>query len=215
MSLFVYPSDHAFEQALSALQEGGIVAFPTETFYGLAVDPENDQAISSLYTLKKREISKPLSLLVPNLKNLSSSVRSIPLPYKKLISVFWPGPLTLIFPAHTTTSSLLTGGGDTLAIRISSNPVAQHLCELWGKPFTATSANISGEPALVTASEVHDLWGDQVSFILDGGEAPGGKGSTIVRCVGKEYTCRILRDGVISVKKISQALPLNYIVCKS
>ncbi len=215
MSLSVFPSDQEFEQAINALKQGGIVAFPTETFYGLAVDPENDQAIASLFALKKRATGKPLSLLVPDLEILSSSVHSIPLPYKKLFSVFWPGPLTLVFPAPTNSSPLLTGDDNTLAIRISSNPVAQHLCRLWGRSFTATSANISGKPALVTAAEVHDLWGDEIACVLDGGETPGGKGSTIVRCVEREYTCHILRDGVISASLISQALPLNYIVCKS
>ncbi len=214
MSFSVFPSDHEFEQALNTLKEGGIVAFPTETFYGLAVDPENDQAIASLFALKKRATGKPLTLLVPDLEVLSSTVDFIPLPYKKFISVFWPGPLTLVFPARTNTSHLLTGDDNTLAIRISSNPVAQHLCQLWGRSFTATSANISGESALVTAAEVHDLWGDEIGCILDGGEAPGGKGSTIVRCTEQEYACHILRDGVISAKLISQALPLNYIVCK-
>lgn len=215
MSLSAFPCEHDFEQALHALKHGGIVAYPTETFYGLAVDPENVQAIASLFELKKRDSGKPISLLVPDIEVLSSSVRSIPFPYQKLMRNFWPGPLTLIFPALSNTSSLLTGGGDTLAIRISSNPVAQHLCKLWGSPLTATSANMSGEPALVTATEVQDLWDDMVTFTLDGGKTSGGKGSTIMRCIEKDRECHILRDGVISTNTLAQALPDDYIICKS
>jgi len=215
LSHSTFPCEHDFQQALSALKRGEIVAYPTETFYGLAVDPENDQAINSLYELKRREAGKPISLLVPNLEVLSTAVRYIPPPYEKLFSQFWPGPLTLVFPAHASVSSMLTAGGDTLAMRISSNPVARHLCELWGKSLTSTSANRSGEKPFVTAGEVQDLWGNQLGCILDGGEVPGGKGSTIVHCSEKEKKCRILRPGVISAKSISQVLPLYDIICKS
>lgn len=215
MSHSNFPCEHDFQQAISALKRGEIVAYPTETFYGLAVDPKNDQAMSSLFKLKRREVVKPISLLAPNLEVLSSSVRYIPSPYEKLFSFFWPGPLTLVFPANAVVSSLQTGVEDTLAIRISSNPVARHLCELWGAPLTATSANISGKKPFVTAGEVAELWGNKLGFILDGGEVPGGKGSTIVHCMEKEKKCYILRAGVISAKSISRVLPLYDIVCKS
>lgn len=209
------PCKHDLEQALQTLKQGGIVAYPTETFYGLAVDPENDQAIASLYALKQRERRKPLSLLIPDLEELFSVASSCPEAYVKLIDTFWPGPLTLIFPAKKSVSSALTGGETTVAVRISSHPVAMELCALWGRALTATSANVSGEPALVTAKDVYDLWGDQVSFILDGGITPGGKGSTIIRCFDKEKECRIIREGVIDLSEISRNLPPHYIICKS
>jgi len=211
----VQPSKHDLEQALQSLKEGGIVAYPTETFYGLAVDPENDQAIASLYALKQREKRKPLSLIIPDLEQLFTIASSCPEAYKKMIDTFWPGPLTLIFPAKKDISSALTGGGTTVAMRISSHPVAMELCVLWGRALTATSANISGEPPLVTARDVYDLWGDQISFILDGGTAPGGKGSTIIRCFDKEKECRIIREGAIDELEISHNLPSHYIICKS
>ena len=215
MSHFTFPCEYDFQRALSALKSGEIVAYPTETFYGLAVDPENARAMNALYKLKRRKVGKPISLLVPNLDVLSASVRYISPPSERLFSLFWPGPLTLVFPANTAVSSLQTGGSDTLAMRISSNPVASHLCELWGKTLTATSANISGEKPFVTAGEVEKLWGDKLGYVLDGGEVPGGKGSTIVHCMEKEKKCHILRAGVISAESISHVLPLYDIVCKS
>ncbi len=199
------PSEWDYQQALLTLKQGGIVAYPTETFYGLAVDPENDQAIKSLYLLKKRASGKRLSLLVPDLQVLFSCISSLSTPEQTLIEAFWPGPLTLVFPEKPGVFPSLTGASDTLAIRISSHPVAAKLCSMWGRPLTATSANVSGEAAFVTAEQVSKQWGREVGFILDGGRVPGGKGSTIVRCKGS--VCSILRDGVIPEKAIIQMLP--------
>jgi L-threonylcarbamoyladenylate synthase len=211
----VQPCNHDFEQALQSLKQGGIVAYPTETFYGLAVDPENDQAIAALYALKQREKRKPLSLLVSNLEQLLCVASSCSKSYEKLIDAFWPGPLTLIFPAKKHISSALTGGGTTVAVRISSHPVATELCRLWGRALTATSANVSGSEPLVSASDVRALLGDQISFILDGGTTPGGKGSTIIRCLDKKKICQIIREGAIDTLEISQNLPSHDIICKS
>ncbi len=209
----VKPGDLCFAQAIDILKNGGIVAYPTETFYGLAVDPENDQAIDSLYTLKKREKKKPISLLIPDLEYLSKLVSSVPEPYEKLIESFWPGPLTLIFPVIDNILPKLTGGDKTIAIRISSSPVAEKLCAAMGKAITATSANLSGEPALVTATEVANLWGDKIACIINGGSAPGGKGSTILRYSENKNECHIVRDGVITRDAIAAMLPYNYTIC--
>ena len=186
------------------MKNGGIVAYPTETFYGLAVDPLNDQAISALYTLKKRDRRKPLSLLVPDKAVLSSYIRFFPPIYQSLTESFWPGPLTLIFPAQPDTSLMLRGGGDTLAIRISSHPVAQKFCSLWGGALTATSANESGKPPLESAVQLKNLWGEGIDYVLDGGPVPGGKGSTILEIVYD--TIQIRRNGVVSAKEIFQVL---------
>lgn len=215
MYFLVQPSKQAFEQALQALEDGGIVAYPTETFYGLAVDPENDQAIDALYALKQREKTKPISLLIPNIEHLSTIVSSFPASYTQLIDTFWPGPLTLVFPARVDLSTSLTGGSKSIAVRISSHPVASELCQSWGRALTATSANISGQSPLLTAKAVHDLLGDQINFILDGGTTPGGKGSTIIRCFEDNKECHIVRQGVVDELEIVRNLPNDYIVCKS
>jgi L-threonylcarbamoyladenylate synthase len=213
MSFSIQPSDHDFAKALAALKEGGIVAYPTETFYGLAVDPSNDRAIASLYELKKREGRKALSLLVPNLEYLSGFVSLCP-SYKKLIYAFWPGPLTLIFPVLTNVSAKLCGDRKDIAIRVSSNTIAQRLCTSWGRAITATSANISGEPALVSADEVKSLWGNNIDYILDGGVTPGGCASTIVRCNDSKRECHFIREGAICCEAIINILPSNYTICK-
>lgn len=208
------PSARDYERALQCLKYGGIVAYPTETFYGLAVDPENEQAINALYAMKKREKRKAISLIIPDITFLSSLTSSFPEAYQYLIDFFWPGPLTLIFSAKRTVSPLLTGGGKTLAIRISSHPVALKLCESWGGALTTTSANISGETPLVTAEDVREVLGDRVSCILDGGRTPGGQGSTIVHCSDDNMVCRIIRKGVIDSTQIALQLPAHYSVCK-
>ena len=211
----IQPSEREFELALECLSRGGIVAYPTETFYGLAVDLENEQAITALYALKGREEQKPISLIIHNATQLSSLVRTIPGGYRSLIDTFWPGPLTLIFPAKKHISPLLTGGGATLAIRISSHPVAIKLCQLWGGALTATSANRSGEAPLVSAQGVDDMFKDELSFVLDGGVTPGGQGSTIVHCSDREEKCTLIREGVINISEISPKLPSHYNICKS
>jgi len=210
----VQPTEHDYENALQCLKQGGIVAYPTETFYGLAVDPENEQAITDLYALKKREERKPISLIIPDPTHLSSLVSFVPNGYKGLMDCFWPGPLTLIFSARKHIPSSLTGGTNTLALRVSSHPVAMKLSESWGGALTTTSANISGEEALVTAEDVHAVFGDRVSFVLNGGRTSGGQGSTIIHCTDNTMECRIIREGVISRDQISQQLPPHYTVCK-
>lgn len=207
------PTDICFAKAIDTLNNGGIVAYPTETSYGLAVDTENDQAIKSLYALKKRDKAKAISLLIPDLKYLSKLVSSCPAPYETLIQSFWPGPLTLIFPALDAVSKKLTAKDKTIAIRISSHPVAEKLCVSFGRPITATSANISGEQAIVTATEIKLLLGDEIACLLDGGKSPGGKGSTIIRCMNSQKKCQIIRDGAISREAISNVLPADYTIC--
>ena len=206
------PSEADYQQALRILKQGGIVAYPTETFYGLAVDPENDGAIKALYSLKKRDFGKKLSLLVPDLITLSSCVSSLSSSDQKLIDAFWPGPLTLVFPVKTGVFPSLTATSGTLAIRISSHPVAAKLCSLWGKPLTATSANISGQAAFVTVNQVQRQWGSKIGFILDGGRVAGAKGSTIVRC--QDNVCHILRSGVIPDKAIAETLADSHLHLK-
>ncbi len=206
------PSEADYQLALRILRQGGIVAYPTETFYGLAVDPKNDRAIKALYSVKKRALRKKLSLLVANLTTLSCCVSSLSISDQKLIDAFWPGPLTLVFPAKPDIFPSLTGTSGTLAIRISSHPVAAKLCSLWGGPLTATSANISGEAAFVTANLVQRQWGREIGFILDGGRVPGGKGSTIVSC--QDNGCHILRNGVISEKAIAETLAESHLHLK-
>lgn len=190
------PSDEEFKLAVSALEHGGIVAFPTETFYGLAVDPFNEKALADLFRLKGRSVQKPFLVLIQAESQLSSLVCSVPPQYRLLMRTFWPGPLTLVFPALSTLSPALTGANKAgIGVRISPHPVARRFGQLWGRPLTATSANLSGMPAARTADEVRKFFGDGVSCILDGGQTPGGMSSTVVGL--SQEKLQLIRAGVI------------------
>ncbi len=207
-------NDHTLNLALKALYEGKIVAYPTETFYGLAVDPFNDQAIDLLYRVKRRDRRKALSLLIPTTEYLSSLISFYPRCYDILMEEFWPGPLTLIFSTLNKSTSSICFARKDVAIRISSNPIAKKLCTRWGRAITTTSANISGGMPLNSAEEVENLFGDTISCVIDGGITHGGHGSTIIRCNDSKKECYLIREGAIRSEEIAAMLPCNYSICK-
>jgi L-threonylcarbamoyladenylate synthase len=204
------PSDHTaglqpcsvadLNRAVTVLNQGGVVAFPTETYYGLAVDPVNPLALNHLFTLKQRETSKPILTLVDDRESLSSLVQEIPSFYVPLMDEFWPGPLTLIFPARVNLPALLTAGTGTIGVRQSSHPFARQLLRAFGRPITATSANISGGDAAVDAYEVRSQFGGRIDMVFDGGRTPGIVGSTLVGFAGDGI--KLIREGVISFEDI-------------
>jgi L-threonylcarbamoyladenylate synthase len=183
------------KRAAALIRNGGVVAFPTETYYGLAVDSFNEKALHRLYALKQRPSCKPILTLINTPEQLHLLARAVPGQYRILMGHFWPGPLTLIFPANKNVSAILAGGTDTVGVRISSNPVAQLLVETYGRPITATSANLSGFRPASSPAEVRQQFGDQLDMVLDGGPTPGGCGSTIVGIVGGVLA--VVRQGVI------------------
>ena len=189
-------------RAVSVLNGGGVVAFPTETYYGLAVDPLNPLALNHLFSLKQRAITKPILTLVDDRKSLSSLVQNIPILYEPLMEEFWPGPLTLIFPARLNLPTLLTAGTSTIGVRQSSHPFARQLLRAFGRPLTATSANISGRAAAVDAYEVKAQFGAKIDMVFDGGKTPGIVGSTIIGLEGDKLT--LIREGVIPFTDILQ-----------
>lgn len=196
-------SETRLAKAVRVIREGGVVAFPTETYYGLAVDPFNEAALARLFELKGRPYDKAVLVLVHDRDQLSRLVQEVPPVFGSLLDVFWPGPLTLVFPARPELSRLLTGGTGTVGVRISSHVVAARLLSVLDSPVTATSANISGGAPAITAAQVKEQFGSAVDYILDGGETPGGKGSTLVGC-GVDGRCRLLRDGVIPFSRIKE-----------
>lgn len=188
------------ERAVVVLKEGGLVAFPTESWYGLAVDPLNKKALERLFAVKQRPESKPIPVLVGNRKQLHLLVREVPSCYSLLMQTFWPGPLTLVFPARVDVPASLTAGTGTVALRHSSHPVAARLAAGFGGPITATSANISGAAPQTTAQDVAACFKSDLDMILDGGRTPGGRASTVVSCLGGTVSC--LREGQIAFDKI-------------
>ena len=187
-------------RAVAVLNGGGVVAFPTETYYGLAVDPLNPLALNHLFSLKQRDISKPILTLVDDRASLSFLAQDIPIIYEPLMKEFWPGPLTLIFQARLNLPTLLTAGTSTIGVRHSSHPFARQLLRAFGRPLTATSANISGDAAAVDAYEVKTQFGSKIDVVFDGGRTPGTVGSTIIGLEGDRL--KLIREGVIPYRDI-------------
>jgi L-threonylcarbamoyladenylate synthase len=190
----------ALARAAEVIGQGGIVAFPTETFYGLAVDPFNETAVRRLFALKGRAPTKPILVLIDGLERLGSLAREVPILYPKLMNSLWPGPLTLIFPGREQLPPLLTDALGTIGIRWSSHPVASRLARACGGVITGTSANPSGWPPAVTSADLRKIFRVGLDYIVEGGTTPGGLGSTIVG-MGQEQL-QLIRPGAISFAEI-------------
>lgn len=170
----------ALERACKVLREGGIVAFPTESFYGLAVDIRREDAIHRLFRVKGRASDQPVLLLLPSLESVECYAAAIPGAARRLMDRFWPGALTLVFEAAGTVSPLLTAGTGTIGLRLSIHPLATHLAGALGIAVTGTSANPSGFAPACTAEEAAQSLGPHLDLILDGGRTGGGLGSTVL-----------------------------------
>ena len=167
-------------KAAGVIREGGVVAIPTETYYGLATNPFNEKSLKKIYRIKKRPEDKPILVLIEKIEQLSLFVESVPNQYLPLMKRWWPGPLTLVFKALPEVSEILTGNTGTVGIRLTSSKIAQEICSVLGFPITATSANSSGEKSAANISEIMDAFGDQLDLIVDGGKAESLTGSTVV-----------------------------------
>jgi len=183
VSVTITPADEDIRGAVEAIRSGRIVAVPTETYYGLAVDPLNQLALQELFALKKRPHYKPILILISRLEQLEKYAAATPSRYLSLIDCYWPGPLTLVFPARPEISEVLTGGTGTIGIRLTSHPVACRIIEQLGGPITATSANLSSQEPARTARQVKECFGNRLGWIVDGGPADEGLGSTVVNIV--------------------------------
>lgn len=204
---FSEPNQPLIFKAAQIIMAGGVVAYPTETFYGLGVDAFNVHAIERIYHIKKRDPSKPILVIIENQRHLKELVSDIPPVAKELIKRFWPGPLTIIFRASLKVPAILTGNTGTIGIRISSHPVASDLLRAVGRPITATSANISGQLGLVSALDVLKTFENGLDLILDGGITQGKNGTTIVNITLDPP--RIVREGVIPSEEIKRHLTSN------
>jgi L-threonylcarbamoyladenylate synthase len=197
-------SQSSFAEAARIIHNGGLVGFPTETYYGVAVDPFSEAALARLYELKGRPFAKPIPILIASLADLPRLTTVVPDLFRPLMKTFWPGPLTLIFQARPELPSLLTGGSSSIGIRISSHPAAQQLTIGAGGALTATSANLSGQPPAVSAEEVAAQLGSGLELILDGGKTAGGKPSTIMALENGRPV--ILRQGMVEVEEMELVL---------
>jgi len=195
--------DSQIKEAVRLLKQGGLIAFPTETYYGLGVDPFNKEALQRLFKVKRRGVDKAVLVLVADQSQVERFANSIPADFNKLMASFWPGPLTLVFPARSNVPELLTGGTETVGIRQSPNSIAIKLVQEFAGPITATSANRSGATPATTAAEVDENFGSEVDLIIDGGATPGGQGSTLV---GFDQEIFCIRAGKIPFETIRNSL---------
>ncbi len=188
--------------ALEVLKNGGIVAFPTDTVYGLGALAFNNNAIESIYTAKERPIEKAIPVLIGDLNDLDQIADEIPGMALRFASRFWPGPLTCILPKKHTLP-LAVSATSTVAVRIPDHRDARALLRAVG-PMAVTSANISGQASPSTAQEVYDQLNGRIPLILDGGKTPGGIPSTLVDCTSEVPI--ILREGPIALTELLEAL---------
>jgi len=188
----------AIAHALEVLQAGGLVAFPTDTVYGVGALAFDAPAVESIYTAKNRPVEKAIPILLGGPEDLVKVTANIPSIAAKLAARFWPGALTLVVPKHPKLPDVVSST-PTVGVRVPDHPVARALLRAAG-PMAVTSANISGEASLKTAEDVNRQLNGRIPLILDGGETPGGVPSTVVNCLGTEPV--ILREGPITMKDI-------------
>jgi L-threonylcarbamoyladenylate synthase len=198
------PDPRGIKKAAQIILQGGIIAFPTETFYGLAADALNEAALKKIFRVKKREEGKPLLLLIADKSWLKGLVQNVSPLAERLMDRFWPGPLTLVFNASLQLSPLLTADSGKIGIRLSPHPVTQALVQAVGRAITGTSANLSGQPGTLTAREVFQSLGESLDAVLDGGKTAGGPGSTVLDVSAPSP--QIIREGMISRKELSPFL---------
>ena len=192
------------EQAVEALRAGELVVFPTETVYGLGANASNPAAVRKIFEVKGRPPDHPVIVHLDDPRYLHRWVSQVPPVAEQLANHFWPGPLTLILPKADNVNEIVTGGQDSIGIRIPSHPMAQQLLTAFGGGIAAPSANRYGRLSPTKPEHVRDELGDAVGVILDGGDSPIGLESTIVSCLGNQ--ARLLRPGFITRSQLEQVV---------
>ena len=201
-TLIVSATPQAVEQALHILQNGGLVAFPTDTVYGVGSLVFDGKAVESIYIAKDRPIEKAIPVLIADAADMEKVGIDIPEIAYQLAARFWPGPLTCVIPKQPTLPESVSATS-TVGVRVPDHEVARALLRSAG-PMAVTSANISGQPSPSTAEEVFAQLGSRIDLIIDGGKTPGGVPSTVVDCTSGEI--KILRAGPITLDQIKSKL---------
>ena len=200
------PEPHLVTQVVRALQAGEVVALPTDTFYGLAVDPVNLRAVDRIYDLKARARHKPLSLLIEDVAQAYELARALDGSFDRLAERFWPGPLTLVVKAGSKLPLRVTANTGNVALRVPEAPLCRTVVRELGLPITATSANLRGLPECTSASCVREQFGDKLPLIVDAGPTQRSVATTIVDLSGGPNSWMILREGAIPTHEIALVL---------
>ncbi len=194
----------AFAHAVRLLRAGKVIAYPTDTVYGVGASGFNERAIEQLYVVKDRPHEKAIPYLLASAKDLALVARDIPEAARVLAAKLWPGGLTLVVPATARVPKILIAGGDSIAVRVPNQPTTRTLIDAVGAPLATTSANLSGAADPATAQEVFEQLSGRIPFILDGGATRGNVPSTVVDVTTDPPTVR--RVGVIAVEEIEKVI---------
>jgi L-threonylcarbamoyladenylate synthase len=200
------PEPALIDHVVASLNNGNVVALPTDTFYGLAVDPVNLKAVDRIYDLKTRARHKPLSLLIAEVAQAYEIARQLDSAFDRLAEKFWPGPLTIVVKAGSKLPLRVTANTGNLALRVPEAAIPRAVVSRLGLPITATSANLHGHPECAYASGVQEQLGDQIPLIVDGGPTARTTATTIVDLSGGGNSWMILREGAIPTHEIALAL---------
>ena len=198
------PDAAALRPAVDALAAGEVVAFPTDTLYGLAVDPRRPDAARRLFAVKRRPAGLAVPLVAADAGQLERVVRRFTPLARRMAHRWWPGPVSIVLDASPTLDPLLVDAAGTVALRVPAHPLARRLAESFDHPITATSANRSGEPPAADAASVAAALGGEVAFVVDGGPTAGGPPSTIVDARGDVPV--LVREGVVPWDRVLQSL---------
>lgn len=206
MRLVVTPSnqEETLSRAAEVLRRGGLVAFPTDTVYGIGALAFLEGAVERIFEAKIRDRGKAIPLLLSRMEELHRVVQTVPPAAWRLAAAYWPGGLTIVVEKSPLVPAVVTAGGPTVAVRVPDHPLALRLIELAGAPLAATSANLSGQHSPTTADEVQQSLGDAVDLLLDGGPCPGGIASTVLDLT--VHPPKILRPGPIRWEDIAPLL---------
>ncbi len=202
--MIVSDSEENLRRISEVIARGGVIAFRTDTFYGLGADPFNATAVQRIKDLKGREENKPILVLISDRNNLDRLIQTRSTAFDELASRFWPGPLTIIGKATDELPNELTAGTKTVGVRLPDDDRVRALARACGGALTATSANPSSEPPARTAEDVANYFGERVDLIVDGGAAQTDRPSTVVDATSAEL--KPIREGVISWSEIESPL---------
>jgi L-threonylcarbamoyladenylate synthase len=191
-------------EAAAIIRRGGIIAFRTDTFYGLGVDPFNETAVRALKRLKGREDGKPILVLIADRSDVGRFIESRSALFDEVAAQFWPGPLTLVGQAHPDLPIELTAGTGTIGVRLPNDDQVRDLIRACGGALTATSANLSGNPPARNAAEVQAQFATGIELIIDSGEVQVSKPSTVLDLSGAEP--RLIREGAVSRTQLRSIL---------
>ena len=198
------PREETIKEAAKIIKDGGLVAFPTETVYGLGADALNEEAVRKIFEVKGRSLDKPLSILIGNKEELSKYIQEIPKAAEILIEIFWPGPLTLIFRVSLLMPDIIRGTNNTIGIRMPDCKIAREIVRASGTSLACPSANLSGRPSPTKAAEVIKDLGEKIDLILDGKVTKIGVESTVLDLT--TYPPTMVREGALKREEIEEVV---------